>query len=99
MDILRLVHKALNDEDIGKILGPDSKIIRCSELRRIHDFDELLTNDMDYCCILYDDRPNRGHCATLSKYNGMYEHFDSYGNRPDKSLEWVNMQTRRRLNE
>ncbi len=34
----------------------------------------------------------------MSKYNGIYEHFDSYGNRPDKSLEWVNMKMRRRLN-
>ena len=29
----------------------------------------------------------------------MYEHFDSYDNRPDKSLEWVNMKMRRRLNQ
>ena len=26
MDIIRLVHRALNDEDIGKILGADSNI-------------------------------------------------------------------------
>ena len=35
----------------------------------------------------------------MSKNNGMYEHFDSYGNRPEKSTEWVNMQMRLRLNE
>ena len=54
---------------------------------------------MVYFIILYEDKPNRGHWAALSKYNGIYEHFDSYGNRPAKSLEWVNMKTRRRLNE
>ena len=53
---------------------------------------------MDYCIILYEDRPDKGHWAALSKYNGVYEHFDSYGNRPGKSLEWVNLKMRRRLN-
>ena len=99
MDIIRLAHKALSDEDIGTILGADSKTFRYSELRHIDNLDDLLTKDMDYCISLYEDRPNNGHWAALSKYNGIYEHFESYRNRPDKSLEWVNMKRRRRLNE
>ncbi|MFM7990590.1 MAG: hypothetical protein ACKPKO_65845 [Candidatus Fonsibacter sp.] len=35
MDVIQLRHKALNDEDIGTILGTDAKIIRYSELRHI----------------------------------------------------------------
>jgi hypothetical protein len=97
MDVVQIINKALSDEDIGTILGADAKIIRYSELRHIDDFDGLLTHDMDYCIILYEDRPDKGHWAALSRYNGIYEHFDSYGNRPDKSLEWVNMKMRRRL--
>ena len=99
MDVLRLIHKALSDEDIGTILGTDAKIIRYSELRHIDDLDELLTKYIDYCIILYEDRPDRGHWTALSRYNGIYEHFDSYGNKPDKSLEWVNMKMRRRLKQ
>ncbi len=99
MDVIQLIHKALSDEDIGTILGTDAKIIRYSELRRIGDLDELLTKDLDYCIVLYEDRPNRGHWTALSKYDGIYEHFDSYGNKPDKSLEWVNLKMRRMLNE
>ena len=87
MDVIRLVHKALSDEDIGTILGADAKIIRYSELSHIDDLDELLTKDLDYCIILYEDRPDRGHWAALSRYSGIYEHFDSYGNKPNKSLE------------
>ena len=98
MDVIKQTKKSLNDDDIGTILGADTKIIRYSELRHIDDLDELLTNDMDYCIILYEDRPDRGHWTALAKYNGIYEHFDSYGNKPDKSLEWVNMKMRRRLN-
>jgi len=94
-----LINKALSDEDIGTILGAYAKLIRYSELRHIRDLDELLTKDLDYCTTLYEDRPDRGHWTALSRYNGIYEHFDSYGNKPDKSLEWVNLQMRRRLNE
>ena len=61
--------------------------------------DDLLTHDMDYCITQYEDRRNNGHRTVVSNDNGMYEHFDSYGNRPDQSIEWVNMQMRRRLNE
>ena len=99
MDVIRLFHKALSGDDIGTILGADAKISLYSELRHIDDLDDLLTNDMDYCIILHEDRPDRGHWSALSKYNGIHDHFDSYGNRPDKSLEWVNVQMRRRLNE
>ena len=96
---IQSIHKALNDEDIGTILGTDAKIIRYSELRHIDDLDKLLTTNLDYCIILYEDRHDRGQWTTLSRYNGIYEHFASYGNKPDKSLEWVNLKTRRRLNE
>ena len=79
MDVIKLIHKALSDEDIGTILGTDAKIVRYSELRHIDDLD--------------------GHWTALSRYNGIYEHFDSYGNKPDKSLEWVSLKMRRMLNE
>ena len=48
MGVIRLIHKALSDEDIGTILGANAKIIRYSELRHINDLDELLTKDLDY---------------------------------------------------
>ncbi len=40
MDVIRLIHKALSDEDIGTILGADANIIRYSELRHIDDLDQ-----------------------------------------------------------
>ncbi|MFM7983400.1 MAG: hypothetical protein ACKPKO_29160, partial [Candidatus Fonsibacter sp.] len=63
MDVIQLIHKALSDEDIGTILGTDAKIMRYSELRHRDDLDELLTKNLDYCIVLYEDRPNRGHWA------------------------------------
>ena len=53
MDVIRLIHKALNDQDMGTILGTDGKIIRYSELRRMTDLDQLPTKDLYYCIVLY----------------------------------------------
>ncbi|MFM7982574.1 MAG: hypothetical protein ACKPKO_24955, partial [Candidatus Fonsibacter sp.] len=94
-----LIHKSQTDEDIGTILGANANTVRYSELNHISDLDELLTKDLDYCIVLHEERPDRGHWTALSRYNGIYEHFYSYGNKPDKSLEWVNLKMRRMLNE
>ena len=61
MDVIKLINKALNDEEIGTALGADDKIPRYSELRHIYDLDDLLTKEIDYCVVLYEDRPDRGH--------------------------------------
>ena len=61
MDVIKLINKALSD----------TKIIRYSELRHIDDLDDLLTQDMDYCIILYEDRPDRGTglpCQSITVY-------------------------------
>ncbi|MFM7988159.1 MAG: hypothetical protein ACKPKO_53485 [Candidatus Fonsibacter sp.] len=63
--------------DIGTTLGTDAHIILYSEIRHIDDLDELRAKYLDYCIILYEDRPDRGHWAALSTYNGIYEYFDS----------------------
>ena len=35
----------------------------------------------------------------MSRYNGIYEHFHSYGHGPNKTLESVSMKTSRNMNE
>ena len=52
MDVVRLINKALSDEDIQKILGGDAKIIKYAELGQLYDIDQLLPNEKDYCIIL-----------------------------------------------
>ena len=62
MDVIKLINKALSDEDIATVLGADTKIIRYSELRHIDDLDELCTRDvMDDCILRDEDTPDRGH--------------------------------------
>ena len=45
--ILKIVHKALSDEDLRKILGNDLKILKYSDLDNYNDLDELLPNPVD----------------------------------------------------
>ena len=93
------MNKALSDEDIQRILGGDAKIIKYSELGYLYDIDQLLTSDKDYCIILYEDAPNRAHWTALLKYNGLYEHFDSYGSKPDLQLKWISTKRHRMLHQ
>jgi hypothetical protein len=39
-----------------------------------------------------------GHWTGLLKYDGIFEHFDSYGGKPDAPLNWTNLRMRFRLN-
>ena len=52
MDTIKLVHKALSDEDIRTILGANTKIIKYSELSNYISLDDLLPNLLDYVSIL-----------------------------------------------
>ena len=51
MSILKLVHRALSDSDLRRILGAGTKIIKYSELSRFQSLDQLLPNAIDYCII------------------------------------------------
>ena len=91
MDIIKLVNKALSDEDIRTILGSNTKIIKYSELSKYRDLDELLPNLLDYVIILYEDNLDTRHWTGLLKYNNLYEFFDPYGLIPDKELSWTSL--------
>ncbi len=60
MDVVRLINKALSDEDIQRILGDDAKIIKYSELGNLYGIDLLLPDEKEYSIFLYEDNPNRG---------------------------------------
>ncbi len=99
MEILRTINRPLSDEDIRDILGPDSKIMKYSGLAEYSDLDDLLPKLKDYAIILYEEDENSGHWVGLLKCDTLYEFFDPYGLMPDKELAWVNLKTRRTLNE
>ena len=99
MYITKLINKALSDADLQRILGDDAKIIKYSELSHLNDLDELLPKDKDFCVVLYEERVDQGHWTALSKYDGVIEHFDPYGVKPDGELKWLTMRQRQSLNQ
>ena len=99
MYIAKLIHKALSDADIHRVPSEDAKIIQYSELAHFNNLGELLPGEKDYCVVLYEDSPDRGHWTALCKYDGIIEHFDPYGVKPDKELKWLTMRQRRLLDQ
>ena len=97
--VRKRIHQALSDSDIRKILGADTTIIKYSELANLHSLDELLPRRVDCCVLLHEDSSNRGYWVALLKYNDMFKHVDSYGIKPDKELQWVNMKKRLMLKQ
>ena len=71
MEALGLIHRALSDDDIRKILGREAKILKYSDLDELLDLGELLPSPTDNCIILYEDRPDKGRWAGLLKYKGL----------------------------
>ncbi len=99
MDILRAISRPLSDEDIRDILGPECKIMKHSGLAEYNDLGDLLPKMKEHAIILYEEDENIGHWVGLLKYDNLYEFFDPYGLMPDKEWAWVNLKTRRTLNE
>ena len=98
MSLLRLIHHPLSDDDLRKLLGPKLKIVKYSQLDSLTDLNQLLPNPVDACILLYEQAPNVGHWTALLKYDEIFEHFDSYGGKPDAPLKWTNLRMRFRLN-
>lgn len=83
-----IIEQPMGDDDIKSYL-PNAKIIKYSELSKYKSIDELLPKDKDFCFILYEDSPNKGHWTTVMKYSPMIEYFDSYGGKVDNPLNWM----------
>ena len=89
----------LSDADIKRVLGRGCRIIKYSQLKRYSSIERLLSKDVDYVILLYQDHPNRGHWCCVCRYDNIIEFFDAYGTYPDKELLWVPMKTRKQLKQ
>jgi hypothetical protein len=97
-DLEEVIEDPLGDDDIRTYL-PNAKIIKYSELSKYGKIEDLLVNDKDFCVILYEDSPNKGHWTCISRYNNILEFFDSYGGYPDSQLGWTDKETRKELHQ
>jgi hypothetical protein len=78
----------ISDALIKKYL-PDTDIIMYNQLPNYNSIEELLPHDRSHFVLLYQDSPNSGHWTCCLRQKNTVEFFDSYGNYPDKDLNWV----------
>ena len=97
--IKELELEPMSDEDIRKILGHDTKILKYSELSKYSSIDDLLQKQKDYCLILYELEENSGHWTAILKYENMVEAFDPYGIKYDNELDWISNSAKQKLHE
>ena len=99
-NIMKIIHQPLSDDNLRKVLGKDTKIIKYSELAKYETIEQLLIKPNDLVIILLEESPNSGHWCCLLRYSNIYEWFDSYGFPIDYDLShWLSEKQRVKLNE
>lgn len=87
----------IDNFQISKYLGNDTKIIKYSELINYNSIEELLPKDLDYVVILIESSYNEGHWVCVARINNTIEFFDPYNVYPDEELKWVVKSLRKEL--
>ena len=88
---------ALGDDDINKILEPDTHIFTYPYLKSVKDIDEVF-DPYGRAMMLYltEDRAT-GHWICLIRRPHEIEFFDPYGEKPDTQLQWLGGAKRKEL--
>ena len=99
-EIINIIHKPLSDDELRRVVGRDTKIMKYSELSKYDTIEQLLTKPYDFVIILLEESPNSGHWCALLRYSNLYEWFDSYGFPLDYDLtHWLTAAQRAKLHE
>ena len=93
------MNQDLSDDQIRFYLGNECKIYKYSELRQFENIIQLLPKRIDFCIILVESSPNKGHWTALLKYGKVIENFDSYGCSIDNELKFISKGVRKALGE
>jgi hypothetical protein len=89
----------LSDNLVKQALGPDTRILKYSELKNYETINELLTKINDFVILLLEDDFNTGHWTCLCKLHGGYVYFNSYGKKFDSDLSVIPMCIKKILGE
>ena len=98
--IKKLVATPLSDSLVKQALGPDTLVLKYSELKNYETIDQLLPTIDSYFIILIEDNFNEGHwcCMCRLKDNSLF-YFNSYAQKFDRDLSVIPMCIRRILGE
>jgi hypothetical protein len=99
-EINRLARIPLSDHDLLKILGENAKIILYGDIDNYKKIEDMLPKSRDYVIILVGvtDSEN-GHWQCIYRFHDNIMMFDSYGDRPDKALEWAPQNVRKKMDQ
>jgi len=76
---------------------PDTRIVMYNELPKYKNIEELLPTPKSHFVLMYQDSPSTGHWVGVLRLGNTIEMFDSYGNYPDKDLNWVSEEKRHNI--
>jgi hypothetical protein len=78
----------LGDDDINKILEPDTHIFTYPYLKQVKDIDEIFDPYGRAMMLYLTENENTGHWVCLIRRPDEIEFFDPYGEPIDKQLTW-----------
>ncbi len=93
-----IIQEPLGDDDI-RYYFPEARILKYNQLVQYPTIEDLLPENQDFCFLLYEDSPNKGHWVLILRNNDQIEYFDSYGGKVDSPLEWTPCSTRHQLGQ
>jgi hypothetical protein len=80
---------ALSNEDIQKILNPDTKIITYPQFCEMESIDEAFDSLGRSIFLFLTESPTVGHWIAMLKKGSTIFYFDSYGDRPEAQRKWI----------
>jgi len=89
----------LGDDDINKILEPDTHIFTYPYLKQVKDIDEIFDPYGRAMMLYLTENANTGHWVCLIRRPDEIEFFDPYGEPVDKQLTWVGKGKRMELEQ
>jgi hypothetical protein len=92
----------MSDADLKRYFpdNTDEKpIIKYSDLARVKKITDILPTDKSFKVILIESRHNVGHWVVVSRNKDTIYFFDSYSNKPDGQLRYINSFWRKMLGQ
>lgn len=82
------ISRPLSGRDIVRLVGNRAKVMRYSKLQEYNNIEDVFGGG-DAVIVLYESKRNFGHWTLILNRPENYEHFDSYGLKPDQELKFV----------
>jgi hypothetical protein len=101
-DIKEREPEFMSDADLKRFFpeNTDPKpIIKYSDLARVKKITDILPTDKSFKVILIESRHNVGHWVVVSRNKDTIYFFDSYSNKPDGQLRYINSFWRKMLGQ